>query len=92
MSARALQVLVNGHVVGMLREENDLWQFEYTPDWRGDPAGFDLSPALPRDRQLHADGASSRPVQWYFARCGWPGRQGWTSPLSTCSTCRSRST
>src|SRR5581483_4572633 len=31
-----------------------------------DPAGFDLSPALPRSRLIHQDGASDRPVQWYF--------------------------
>lgn len=28
--------------------------------------GFDLSPTLAREKQRHVDGASSRPVQWYF--------------------------
>jgi serine/threonine-protein kinase HipA len=66
MSNRELQVLVNNELVGILREENDLWQFGYAEEWRESARGFDLSPSLSRERQHHADGASSRPVQWYF--------------------------
>ncbi|HEX8402992.1 MAG TPA: HipA domain-containing protein [Duganella sp.] len=66
MSARQLEVVVNRDLVGWLREENDLWQFEYALQWRASAAGFDLSPALDRAQVLHVDGASSRPVQWYF--------------------------
>jgi serine/threonine-protein kinase HipA len=66
MSIRRLQVLVNNELVGILREENDLWQFGYAEEWRESALGFDLSPSLSRETQHHADGATNRPVQWYF--------------------------
>jgi serine/threonine-protein kinase HipA len=66
MSSRHLEVTINEHAVGHLREQNDLWEFEYTADWIGSPQGFDLSPALARADRRHIDGASDRPVQWYF--------------------------
>ena len=66
MSDRELAVSVNEQRVGLLRESNDLWAFEYAEDWAVSPTSFDLSPTLTRERRLHADGASNRPVQWYF--------------------------
>ena len=66
MSDRELQVTVNELTVGSLRESNDLWTFEYSASWAEASHGFDLSPALPRADLLHRDGASNRPVQWYF--------------------------
>lgn len=66
MSDRELTVSVNEQRVGMLHERNDLWEFEYSGDWAASPASFDLSPALSRERRVHADGGSNRPVQWYF--------------------------
>jgi serine/threonine-protein kinase HipA len=66
MSRRQLQVLVNTELVGILHEENDLWQFSYAQAWRESARGFDLSPSLSRTIEHHADGASTRPVQWYF--------------------------
>ncbi len=67
MTARQLEVLVNDdRLIGHLREENDLWQFEYDAAWRESPQAFDLSPVLSRGQALHTDGATHRPVQWYF--------------------------
>ena len=66
MTGRQLDVLVNDRLVGHLHEENDLWQFDYATSWINAPDGFDLAPALPRAAGRHADGASKRPVQWYF--------------------------
>lgn len=66
MTGRRLQVLVNGQLVGELRESNDLWAFEYEPLWATAQGSFDLSPALPRRQAPHVDGATQRPVQWYF--------------------------
>ena len=63
---RKLLAYLNGRAVGTLAEANDLWTFEYDPEWAGLPDSFDLSPALPRSRLLHEDGSSERPVQWYF--------------------------
>lgn len=63
---RKLIAYLNGRAVGTLAEGNDLWTFEYDPEWAGLPNSFDLSPALPRSRLLHEDGGSERPVQWYF--------------------------
>jgi len=66
MSSPHLEVIINDHAVGYLREQNDLWEFEYTADWIGSAQAFDLSPSLARADRLYVDGASDRPVQWYF--------------------------
>lgn len=63
---RTLVATLNGRAVGTLREGDDLWSFEYDPAWIEAPDGFDLSPVLARERQVHHDGGSDRPVQWYF--------------------------
>lgn len=63
---RQLAVRINHQLVGHLRENDDLWEFEYASPWRAFEQGFDLSPALPRAVALHRDGATNRPVQWYF--------------------------
>ena len=63
---RQLLVSINQRQVGALYEGDDLWVFEYDAQWLNAPDSFDLSPALPRSRQKHADGGSHRPVQWYF--------------------------
>ena len=66
MSERTLIAYINDREVGTLREENDLWGFDYAPTWAAAGDGFDLSPSLPRCMLTHRDGASQRPVQWYF--------------------------
>ncbi|MOA00812.1 hypothetical protein D3C78_1201870 [compost metagenome] len=42
--------------VGVLKEQNNVWVFRYTPEWVASPDGFDLSPALPREQDEIADG------------------------------------
>lgn len=49
-----------------MREVNDLWSFQYADAWLDDPQGFALSPHLPLAAESLLDGASRRPVQWYF--------------------------
>lgn len=66
MTPRELLVSVNDRRVGILREADDLWAFAYDPEWSAAADAFDLSPALPRSQTEHVDGASQRPVQWYF--------------------------
>ena len=61
---RELVATINGQAVGRLREQNNLWAFDYDPNWIS--SGFDLSPHLPRAQGALADGATSRPVQWFF--------------------------
>lgn len=63
---RVLVVLVNDREVGWLIDAKNIWAFEYSPDWRVEPDAFALSPGLPLATGVHLDGASSRPVQWYF--------------------------
>lgn len=63
---RTLNAYLNDRRVGTLSEGNDLWSFEYAPAWSQAPGSFDLSPALDRAGGLHQDGATLRPVQWYF--------------------------
>lgn len=50
-------------------QSGDLWQFEYAPQWidqHDKTVGFSLSPSLPVQARLIIDGASKRPVQWFF--------------------------
>ena len=66
MSERALDIFINDRKIGTLREANDLWKFDYEQAWSDASDGFNLSPALDRRTISHVDGASDRPVQWYF--------------------------
>ena len=63
---RTLNAYLHDQRVGTLSEGNDLWRFEYDPAWVKAPGSFDLTPSLGRATQLHQDGATQRPVQWYF--------------------------
>ena len=66
MSGRSLRAAINQQEVGSLQEVAGLWSFQYTPDWLANPKGFALSPHIPLSAQPLLDGASQRPVQWYF--------------------------
>ena len=66
MKGRSLHASINQAQVGTLQEVDGLWSFQYTTDWLGSPAGFALSPHLPLTPEPLLDGASKRPVQWYF--------------------------
>ena len=66
MSGRSLRASINQQEVGSLQEVAGLWSFQYTPDWLANPKGFALSPHIPLSAQPSLDGASQRPVQWYF--------------------------
>ena len=63
---RRLNIFINQVRVGTLHEDNDLWALAYLPEWAAREDSFDLCPALPRGQLLHRDGATFRPVQWYF--------------------------
>jgi serine/threonine-protein kinase HipA len=66
MNGRSLLASINHTTVGTLQEVAGLWSFQYAPDWLGTPACFALSPHLPLQAEPLLDGASQRPVQWYF--------------------------
>lgn len=66
MNGRSLLASINHTTVGTLQEVAGLWSFQYAPDWLGTPASFALSPHLPLQAEPLLDGASQRPVQWYF--------------------------
>ena len=66
MNGRSLHASINHTTVGTLQEVAGLWSFQYAPDWLGRPACFALSPHLPLQAEPLLDGASQRPVQWYF--------------------------
>ncbi|OGB32507.1 MAG: hypothetical protein A3F78_04090 [Burkholderiales bacterium RIFCSPLOWO2_12_FULL_61_40] len=63
---RALDVYSHGRLVGHLESYNDLWRFAYAPEWREWSGAFDLSPHIRREQLQVADGATLRPVQWFF--------------------------
>lgn len=66
MNGRSLRAQINAVEVGVLQEVSGLWSFRYAPAWLNNPQRFALSPHLPLTAQPLVDGASQRPVQWYF--------------------------
>lgn len=66
MTGRSLRASINQTEVGTLQEVGGLWSFQYARAWLDNPQGFALSPHLPLAADLLLDGASQRPVQWYF--------------------------
>ena len=66
MTGRSLRATINQTEVGTLQEVNGLWSFQYAANWGDDPQGFALSPHLALTTEPLLDGASRRPVQWYF--------------------------
>lgn len=66
MNGRSLRAFINQKEVGTLQEINGLWSFQYAGAWLNDPLSFALSPHLPLATKPLLDGASRRPVQWYF--------------------------
>lgn len=65
-SVRTLKVYSNQRLVGWLTEVNDIWQFEYAPEWRQWEHAWDISPPIPRAAGHVVDGSTRRPVQWFF--------------------------
>lgn len=63
---RTLNVFLNTRLVGVLSEGADIWNFQYDLGWLNAEDSFDLSPGLPCKPEVHQDGGSVRPVQWYF--------------------------
>lgn len=66
MNARCLRASINQTQVGALQEVAGLWSFQYAADWLGNPEHYALSAHLPLSAEPLLDGASKRPVQWYF--------------------------
>ena len=66
MSGRSLVALINDTQIGVLQEVDGLWSFQYEQTWLSHPQRYALSPHLPLTPQALLDGASQRPVQWYF--------------------------
>jgi serine/threonine-protein kinase HipA len=63
---RELVASINGVEVGVLRDEANIWSFEYTAEWGSATSSYDLAPNLPRTAGKIVDGATTRPVQWFF--------------------------
>lgn len=63
---RRLNIYAGTTLVGWLSDEGDIWSLTYDDGWRHSPDAYDLSPALPRSTIEHHDGATNRPVQWFF--------------------------
>lgn len=63
---RQLEIFIDEARVGALREADDRWSMEYDASWRMRGDGYDLAPSLPRSQGVVEDGATNRPVQWFF--------------------------
>ncbi|MGG4051347.1 HipA N-terminal domain-containing protein [Delftia tsuruhatensis] len=46
MTARILDVFINGRLAGKLVENRDVWGFAYEEEWMGDPRAFPLAPGI----------------------------------------------
>lgn len=66
MNGRSLHAFISQTEVGIVQEAGSLWRFQYSDAWLKNPLGFALSPHLPLTAEPILDGASQRPVQWYF--------------------------
>lgn len=66
MNSRSLLASINQTEVGALQEVAGIWSFQYAEAWLDNPLHFALSPHLPLVSGSLLDGASQRPVQWYF--------------------------
>ncbi len=64
--SRTLEAWISDQFVGTLHEANGLWAFEYSRQWLAHPDAYPLCPGIPLVEGLQRDGATSRPVQWYF--------------------------
>ena len=65
-AARELVASINGREVGALREQGNLWSFHYAQSWIDAAETYDLAPNLRRADVNIIDGATLRPVQWFF--------------------------
>ena len=63
---RSLNVFWNEVPIARLFERNSIWALQYESAWLTDVRRFPISPALPLQAEEHLDGASIRPVQWFF--------------------------
>lgn len=63
---RQLYVWINFDQVGVLAESNGLWTFTYSQGWIDHRGAYAVSPSLPLRVEPYIDGASIRPVQWFF--------------------------
>lgn len=63
---RALDVYADDTFVGKLTDESNIWGFEYAPAWLASENRHPLSPHIPLREGKHIDGATYRPVQWFF--------------------------
>lgn len=61
---RELNVYLDRVCVGKLVEKSSIWGFEYDADWLA--KGFNIIPGLNLVAGLQLDGATTRPVQWFF--------------------------
>jgi serine/threonine-protein kinase HipA len=63
---RILNVFIDKTLVGELSEDNNIWSFEYEPNWLAAPESFPISPSIPLIEDKQTDGSSTRPIQWFF--------------------------
>lgn len=61
---RELNVFLDNVSVGKLIEESSIWGFEYDARWLS--IGYNIIPGLAFQAGRQLDGASTRPVQWFF--------------------------
>lgn len=63
---RQLEIFIDEARVGTLSESDDRWSLEYDAAWRFRGDAYDLAPSLSRAKGVIEDGATNRPVQWFF--------------------------
>lgn len=66
MNEKMLTVYLGNNVLGTLFEESSVWGFTYSAEWLTNPARFPVITGLKLITNPQLDGASFRPVQWFF--------------------------
>ena len=63
---RELQVYINEDQIGTLYENDDIWSFQYNPDWLARSDNYALCSNIPLSNTRQIDGSSKRYIQWFF--------------------------
>lgn len=63
---RQLQVYLEQELIGQLLEQSGIWGFQYSPDWLRICRGLAVINGLALIDDIQWDGATKRPVQWFF--------------------------
>lgn len=66
MTERRLNLFLDAGRIGELHDVDGIWRFVYDPAWIARAEAIALSPHVPLSPEPLTDGATHRPLQWFF--------------------------